>query len=237
MKATAWEFRHRSLMIGFVYALGFSLTAVQRTTTGRWVAGLLFGRPVPASAERGAFGVAALLVATAAALRTWGTAYLGRSVVYDPRVRTEALMADGPYRFVRNPLYLGTILLGAGIGAAASPIGWLVLAIGLWVVHRRLIGREEAQLLERHGEAFRRYRSAVPRLLPALRPGVPASGARPDWSAGWRAEADIWCLAAGMGAGAATLSMVPFEIFVALGLLLLVLESRRAKRREARERR
>ncbi|MDP2481026.1 MAG: isoprenylcysteine carboxylmethyltransferase family protein [Candidatus Palauibacterales bacterium] len=233
MKATAWEFRHRSLIIGTVYALGFSLSGVQPITAGRWVARLFTGTPVPAGADRVAFGVATLVVAGAAALRTWGTSYLGRSAVYDAKVRTESLVADGPYRFVRNPLYLGTILLGAGIGSAASPIGWLVLVTGLWVVHRRLVGREETYLLERHGDAYRRYRTAVPRLLPALGPRVPASGAGPDWRAGWRGEADMWCLAAGVGSAAVTLSMVPFEVCVGVGLLLLALESRRARRPEA----
>jgi hypothetical protein len=45
----------------------------------------------------------------------------------DSRVHTERVLADGPYRYVRNPLYLGNILMATGIGLMASRIGFLVL--------------------------------------------------------------------------------------------------------------
>jgi hypothetical protein len=143
-------------------------------------------------------------------------------------VRSEALVADGPYRFVRNPLYLGTLLLGVGLGVAASPLGWAVLVIGLSFEVLRLAVREEGMLRERHGEAFRRYARAVSRFLPSLRPRVPPAGVRPDWRDGWLAEADLWCLAVAMGAAAVTLSIVPSELLVGLGLALRWAVSRRS---------
>src|SRR5262250_2812371 len=48
----------------------------------------------------------AALLGVAAMLRTWASAYLHAEVVYASEVKTEALVADGPYRRVRNPLYL-----------------------------------------------------------------------------------------------------------------------------------
>src|SRR5208282_5660362 len=49
--------------------------------------------------------VAALLAAVAAVLRVWGTAYLGPGTVQHGSMQAGAVLADGPYRFVRNPLY------------------------------------------------------------------------------------------------------------------------------------
>src|ERR1700689_5764680 len=57
------------------------------------------------------FGVAALIMFAALFFRIWGSAYLSREVVHDHAVHSEILRADGPYRHVRNPLYLGNVLM------------------------------------------------------------------------------------------------------------------------------
>lgn len=228
MKATSWEFRHRGLVIILVYVVAFSLYAVQPTSAAVGLARVLGGGADAGAALRFVLAGATLLLVVAAALRTWGTAYLGRSTVYASTVRSEALVADGPYRFVRNPLYLGTLLLGVGLGVAASPLGWAVLVVGLSFEVRRLVVREEDLLLERHGDVFRRYVRSVSRFLPSLRPRLPASGVRPHWREGWLAEADLWCLAAAMATAAVTLSIVPAELLVGLGLVLRWAVSRRS---------
>ena len=51
----------------------------------------------------------------------------------DSRVHTERLLADGPYRYVRNPLYLGNIFMAIGIGLTASRTGFLILSLGMTV--------------------------------------------------------------------------------------------------------
>ena len=48
----------------------------------------------------------ALLVFLGAGLRTWGAAYLRTEVVHDTAQHSQALVADGPFRYTRNPLYL-----------------------------------------------------------------------------------------------------------------------------------
>lgn len=47
---------------------------------------------------------AAMLVGAAAEIRTWATAYLGSEIVFDLNLHTNRLVADGPYRYVGNPL-------------------------------------------------------------------------------------------------------------------------------------
>lgn len=64
----------------------------------------------------------------------------------DSEVHTDKLLADGPYRYVRNPLYLGNILMSAGIGLMASRIGFVVLSLGMTLFVIRLLLPEEAEL-------------------------------------------------------------------------------------------
>ena len=96
-------------------------------------------------------------------------------------MHSDRLTAGGPYRYVRNPLYLGTILLALGLGAMATRFGSAIMVVGVPVIVYRLILREEAGLLASQGESYREYFRAVPRLIPALRPRVPLGEARPDW--------------------------------------------------------
>ena len=118
----------------------------------------------------------------AAFLRTWATAYLRTEVVHDASQHSEALVADGPYRYVRNPLYLANLPLIAGVGFMASRLGWFVMVAGMWLFCYRLILREEDGLRATQGESYRAYLNAVPRLWPALRPRVPAGAGEPRWS-------------------------------------------------------
>ncbi len=127
------------------------------------VAGLLRGLGVdPASREfeiwmRAGFGVGALLAVLAALTRTWAAAYLSSEVIHDSALHTDKLVADGPYRHVRNPLYLGLILLASGLALFASRIGLLIIVGGMFVIMLRLIGREEAELAQSQGAAFQAF--------------------------------------------------------------------------------
>src|SRR5207244_5419566 len=110
----------------------------------------------------------------AAIIRTWASAYLKSEVVYASEIKTAALVADGPYRHVRNPLYFGNVLLALGMGAMASRTGFVVLQILMWLFCYRLIFREEAELRAVQGEQYDAFKKAVPRLLPSLTPRIPS---------------------------------------------------------------
>ena len=121
---------------------------------------------------RWVFGVAALFAVVAAAIRTWATAYLDVQVMVAGQVQTARLVADGPYRYVRNPLYLGNILLAIGFGIMASRIGCAILIVGMWLFVYRLILREEAGISARHGDSYRAYSRDGPAVATGPAPAV-----------------------------------------------------------------
>lgn len=76
------------------------------------------------------------------------------------------LVASGPYRCSRNPMYLAVllILIGWALGFRSGPlVAYLIALMALF--HLRVIWYEEPFLERAHGEAWRRYRARVPRWL------------------------------------------------------------------------
>jgi protein-S-isoprenylcysteine O-methyltransferase Ste14 len=97
-----------------------------------------------------------------------------------------AVMADGPYRYVRNPLYLGGWCMMAAISFLMPPTGALVMMTLQTIFYLRLILGEEAFLTVQLGEPYREYLRAVPRLFPRLRTIFSRSapqptGRKPQW--------------------------------------------------------
>lgn len=221
MQATQFEFRNRWWIIFLLFMVAFVAYAGDHMNTGeavaRWICRLL-KIPVTDNAFRLVFGCGALLLALAAFLRTWGTSYLQAEVMRDSRVHTEKLLADGPYRYVRNPLYLGNIIMAVAVGVMASRVGFLILAVGMTVFVVRLLLREEAELARDQGEAYRRYCAAVPRLLPALRPRVPAAGNPAHWSQGFRAEMMYWLMSLAIAGFAVTLNIKVYWAIFAVAM-------------------
>jgi protein-S-isoprenylcysteine O-methyltransferase Ste14 len=200
MRATDFEFRHRFFFIVAIFALAFLTYKFDHVTAvvalGRLFAGRSLGMSSLAVRHgiQALIGVSATLVIAAAWVRTWGSAYLRAEVVQDTKVHTEKLVADGPFRYVRNPLYFGNLLMAAGIGLLSSRTGWFLLVIGNILFLRRLIGREEAALLETQGEGYGAYLAAVPRLWPSLVPRVPAGVTQPKWPQALLGEGWLWIL-------------------------------------------
>jgi protein-S-isoprenylcysteine O-methyltransferase Ste14 len=221
MKATLFEFRHRYWVIFSIFFLAFSSYFVDPVNStealAHWGATHL-GIPLTNNTLRSILAFGALLVAIAAFLRTWGTSYLQAEVMRDSRVHTEKLLADGPYRYVRNPLYLGNIFMAIGVGLMASRMGFLILSLGMTVFIVRLLLREESDLLRDQGEPYRRYCAAVPRLLPSLTPRVPSAGNDAHWGQGFRAELMYWLMVLAMAAFAATLNIKLFWAIFSLAV-------------------
>jgi protein-S-isoprenylcysteine O-methyltransferase Ste14 len=140
-----------------VYALAIAAVLVSRPTTTSLVIG-------------------AIPIVLGEALRLWATGYLHKN---------DALTIVGPYAYLRHPLYLGTLLIGAGfLIMAANKIGYgfaalfVLVYFGYYMPYKDRI--ESARLESLYGDAYRRYAAAVPRLVPRLHPYQPLAAERPS---------------------------------------------------------
>jgi hypothetical protein len=98
-------------------------------------------------------------------------------------------VTSGPYRYTRNPLYLGRLLIFTGLCVMATlpfHLHWAVLAVGYALFFGYYLPRKErvepARLLAAHGEAYERYREEVPAFFPTRRPYASAL------SLGWSSD-------------------------------------------------
>ena len=84
--------------------------------------------------------------------------------------KSEKLVTSGPYTLVRNPMYLGSFLMGAGFILIVWPWWSLPLfAILFYARFTRQIIKEEAHLLKIGGDKYTRYCKRVQRIFPSLR--------------------------------------------------------------------
>jgi protein-S-isoprenylcysteine O-methyltransferase Ste14 len=79
-------------------------------------------------------------------------------------------VAVGPYAYVRNPMYIGNIVLGLGIGAVVQSLTYLLYVAGLTVaIYLYVTRHEEPRLRERFGESYLAYCDAVHGWIPGPR--------------------------------------------------------------------
>ncbi len=108
-------------------------------------------------------------------LRGWAAGHLDKN---------RDLATSGPYRFVRNPLYLGTLTVAAGLAFASRRPALAVLFAAVFLLIYLPVIEQEEQHLRSLFPGFEAYASAVPMLLP--RPGYKGGGARFRWSLYWK---------------------------------------------------
>jgi protein-S-isoprenylcysteine O-methyltransferase Ste14 len=90
----------------------------------------------------------------------------GTQAPFDP---PKEFVASGPYRLVRNPMYLGALLVVSGYGLYARSPSVLVLTVLMAVlVHLFVVFGEEPGLARRFGESYAAYCRATNRWIPRL---------------------------------------------------------------------
>ena len=106
------------------------------------------------------------------ALRAWASGHLRKN---------EALAVTGPYAYTRNPLYLGSFLMGLGFTIAAGQV-WLVIVFVVMIlgIYLPVMRVESATLAGLFGKKYQRYAKEVPLLLPRLSPYSRAAAASFD---------------------------------------------------------
>lgn len=196
MNASAVLFRYRMAINTVVIVLGFWAPWIDYLGIGRrislleWLAlelsrtGLLrFTVAAPS-----VIVVAALIAAIGAFFRVWGTAWLGPGIVQHAQMKAGSILADGPYRHVRNPLYLGLWCMVLALSFVMPPTGALFTMVVFTAFILVLIRGEEAFLTAQLGDPYRAYLAAVPRLIPNLRTALQPTGRKPHWARAMLAE-------------------------------------------------
>ena len=105
-------------------------------------------------------------------LRLWGVSYAGSETRTTGGVGGTFLVISGPFAHVRNPLYLGNILIYLGIGIMSMslfPYLQIIAFIFFYAQYFFIIKEEERYLTGKFKQAYENYRSSVPKLIPSFK--------------------------------------------------------------------
>ena len=124
-------------------------------------------RPAPFLSSAVQYALGAVLIVLALALAGAAIFRFARAGTNVPTRRpATALVVAGPYRFTRNPIYVGMILLLLGIGVMIDSVWIVAVAVPFALVLRYgVIAREERYLAAKFGEPYRQYCAKVRRWI------------------------------------------------------------------------
>jgi len=115
------------------------------------------------------YGIIFLLLGES--LRIWAVSYAGGET-RTRKVGAPALCTAGPFAHVRNPLYVGNMMMYAGIVfIAGAPYIWSMLLITLtffYIQYSLIISLEEETLFKLFADAYETYRENTPAIFPRL---------------------------------------------------------------------
>lgn len=141
----------------------------------------------PPSALLAGVGVAITVIGEL--IRLWGVHHIG-AISRTRSDRLGPLVDSGPFGLLRNPLYVGNILLWVGFALTARLV-WLapMIFVLLAAEYHAIVRWEETLLESRLGQAYRDYCARVPRWMPGKKDlsAIPASSAVFSGSFSWRA--------------------------------------------------
>ena len=127
----------------------------------------LFLPPIPFAETLALRAVGWVLIAAGLGLGVWAREtfkHLNTTIL--PHRGATALATTGPFRFSRNPIYLGEVLALIGIGLVLNALPFLLIVpVFMFAVDRLAIRREERHLLDRFGDAWVDYADSVRRWL------------------------------------------------------------------------
>lgn len=152
-----------TILRGVIYSAGFVwLWAWLAILVRRFDAGIPVSLPIWLHPLGWIFASAGALLA-GACIATFVTKGRGTPAPFDP---PREFVASGPYRYVRNPMYIGgaAVILGAGLAVSSPAIVLLALAF-LLIMHLFVVVHEEPTLTRKFGASYERYRASVSRWL------------------------------------------------------------------------
>jgi len=127
---------------------------------------LIPASPTPSDLSTSLFRLGVLTVVAGEAVRLWAVQHIG-AISRTRSDRLGPLIDSGPFGHVRNPLYLGNILLWLGFALSAQLL-WLapIIVILLAFEYHAIVRWEETLLAKRLGDSYLRYVERVPRWIP-----------------------------------------------------------------------
>jgi len=125
---------------------------------------LLYAQP-----SVGSFSIGLVLVVCGELIRFWGVAIAGSETRTTEKLAGTALVTSGPYAYVRNPLYIGNMLMYFGFAIIANvgiPYVPLFVAAFFLIQYIFIVQLEESYLLTKFGSEYETYCRTVPRFFP-----------------------------------------------------------------------
>jgi len=112
-------------------------------------------------------GLCVLPAVAGGGLTAWGMSALSRhGTPVEPFEVPEHLVTTGPYRFSRNPMYVGSGLFLVSMAILlGSLVPWVVIPAWVWVMQGKVIRPEEERMLRRFGDEALRYQGRTRRWL------------------------------------------------------------------------
>jgi protein-S-isoprenylcysteine O-methyltransferase Ste14 len=110
-------------------------------------------------------GIGAVVLALGVALAAWAVVSMRRAGTrFETHQPTARIVTTGPYRFTRNPIYVGMFLALIGVAIGFDSL-WLLVALAIFYLVMRygVVAREEAYLERKFGGAYLDYKVRVRR--------------------------------------------------------------------------
>jgi len=123
--------------------------------------------PLPVGARGLTIALGAILVVLGIGSAAWGRVTLAKGGTnVNPLKPTIAIVTSGPFRFTRNPLYVGVVILFVGLSLLIGTWwGFVVLIPVVLTLHHGVILNEESYLERKFGDSYRSYKTSVRRYL------------------------------------------------------------------------
>jgi protein-S-isoprenylcysteine O-methyltransferase Ste14 len=146
---------------------------------------IIFARPSWVS-----FLVGGILMILGEIVRIWGVAFAG-GATRTRNVGAGVLVTNGPFAYLRNPLYLGNMTMYTGAAVIANVwVPWLILIVWIFfgLQYYLIVLLEEEKLEKIFGSQYIQYISSVPRFIPRLSAYEKKSDIKPDLHMAIRSE-------------------------------------------------
>ncbi|MCB0729501.1 MAG: isoprenylcysteine carboxylmethyltransferase family protein [Ignavibacteriae bacterium] len=126
-------------------------------------------------------------------LRFWGVSFAGSITRTTSSVKADQLVTAGPFAHVRNPLYVGNILIYLGFGIISLALfPYLQIIALVWFVfqYTLIVSIEEEFLESKFGQSYKDYKANVNRIVPKLKAYKPENAGviEPNYQKGLKSE-------------------------------------------------